>query len=329
MDLARHLPANIFTFLLQRVGVKAVSTVIAANTTNQYTTNQNSTKMKTLKLTLSILAMAFMLSSCLKDGGLICRKPSGENVTQTYSVGSFTQITLEMDADVVITQGSDYKVEASAADNIHKILVVKVNGSELVLRTERGKCIRGKSDVVFYVTCPDVKGISLAGSGTMKNSNPLSGDGLDVNIAGSGFVDLNDLTYSRMYVSIAGSGEINVDGATVSDFESKTSGSGNTDFKNLSCQNADLTISGSGSVRLAGSGEADRLKGTISGSGKLHCFDLPANTVEVKISGSGDCEVTCNNQLNATISGSGSVYYKGQPTVNADISGSGKIISSN
>ncbi len=44
------------------------------------------------------------------------------------------------------------------------------------------------------------------------------------------------------------------------------------------------------------------------------------------ISGSGNTEITANNQLKVTIAGSGNVYYRGTPVITTTIAGSGAVI---
>ena len=67
----------------------------------------------------------------------------------------------------------------------------------------------------------------------------------------------------------------------------------------------------------------------ISGSGNVRAFGLDTKSTYVRISGSGNSEVTVQDYLNVTISGSGSVYYKGNPDIEANISGSGTILNWN
>jgi hypothetical protein len=142
--------------------------------------------MKTLQFTLALLISTVLFSSCFTNGNLVCTRPNGENKKMEYPVESFYRIELQMAADVVVIQGDEFKVEADAADNIHNILVANVSGNELTLRTERGRCIRGKSEVTFYVACPDVEAITLSGSGDITNEGAFSSENLELRISGSG-----------------------------------------------------------------------------------------------------------------------------------------------
>ena len=84
-----------------------------------------------------------------------------------------------------------------------------------------------------------------------------------------------------------------------------------------------LIVSGSGNINLAGSAKNVNLR--VSGSGDYRAFDMPTDTLRLKISGSGAAQVTVNKLLDATISGSGDVVFKGNPSVTSQVTGSGRV----
>ena len=129
------------------------------------------------------------------------------------------------------------------------------------------------------------------------------------------------------YLKACGSGEIKSENTfDVGDIVLRVSGSGDIDV-DIEADDIDGKITGSGKLILEGSG--DDFDFDISGSGKLKAFPLEVNKMDIKIRGSGDAEIFCNEELNIKISGSGDVYYKGFPTIEVDISGSGDVINAN
>jgi len=130
------------------------------------------------------------------------------------------------------------------------------------------------------------------------------------------------------FASMSGSG--NIFGETPFEterFDATLPGSGNINLE-IIAEVVDADISGSGNIIIAG--ETDQFLGFISGSGNIFAFDIESNNCQVRISGSGNCEVYVNDQLDVQISGSGSVRYKGNPpTVNTTITGSGSVIPVN
>ena len=125
-----------------------------------------------------------------------------------------------------------------------------------------------------------------------------------ISVAGSGSIVGESTLYSdNLTLELTGSGELELD------VETKQLGS---------------NISGSGEIRLRGSAKV--FQHSISGSGDLKALNLVTERSEVKITGSGNCELSASNRLDVLISGSGTVFYRGDPrTVSQEVSGSGKI----
>ena len=110
--------------------------------------------------------------------------------------------------------------------------------------------------------------------------------------------------------------------------EIKNSGSGNiTAIDILQTDNFKVENIGSGDITLDGA--ADGLALINEGSGVVHAFDFATDNCDIKIDGSGDCEVFCNEYLNVKIEGSGDLFYIGEPIINSSITGSGNVKSAN
>jgi hypothetical protein len=90
-----------------------------------------------------------------------------------------------------------------------------------------------------------------------------------------------------------------------------------------------VNLSGSGEIRSVGNFVTAELDVRISGSGFAGLYSTQADQCIVRISGSGDCEVSAKEELIVDISGSGNVYYHGWPAVNQHVGGSGSVISRN
>ena len=86
---------------------------------------------------------------------------------------------------------------------------------------------------------------------------------------------------------------------------------------------------GSGNVSITDPMETTNLDIFLNGSGSFFGFPLSAQSCQVDIIGSGNCEVTANQELDVIIEGSGSVFYKGTPTIKEHITGSGRVVNSN
>ena len=127
-------------------------------------------------------------------------------------------------------------------------------------------------------------------------------------------------------VGLSGSGEIVSDDMIKSDnFDIAVAGSGDIDL-NVETNQLKAAISGSGDIQLKGS--TDEFTAAISGSGDIEAFGFRSKKATIKISGSGDMEISVSEELTARVSGSGDIKYKGNPRKeDIKVSGSGEISS--
>lgn len=89
--------------------------------------------------------------------------------------------------------------------------------------------------------------------------------------------------------------------------------------------NFDGEVNGSGRLlMLGGSFQASSIH--VNGSGNINAFLFTTNTADIRIDGSGTCEIKVTNKLKVKINGSGTTYYKGSPDTNVTVAGSGKVV---
>jgi len=125
-------------------------------------------------------------------------------------------------------------------------------------------------------------------------------------------------------LTLTGSGHIrNSDAIKARDFKINVTGSGNMNL-NLITENLESTITGSGDLKLKGTSREFKCK--VTGSGDVFAYDLNAFKVDASVMGSGDMEVSVENELDVKISGSGDIKYRGNPDKqNFKTSGSGTV----
>jgi hypothetical protein len=245
---------------------------------------------------------------------------------ENRNVDKFTKINFRFPGKLYLKQGSPQKVELEGDKDVLEEVETNVEGDKLVIGKE-GKWMDWNWDdddkITVYITVPDIKGVSVSGSGDVIGQSVISADDLDLNVSGSGSLTLDINATGDVEADVSGSGDIDLKGKCKS-FDSDVSGSGKVILAVNINDNASFGVSGSGKIQASGS--ANSVRTTISGSGKVLAANLETNRCEVRISGSGDVEINVKNELDATISGSGSVAYKGNPSkVNSHASGSGKV----
>jgi hypothetical protein len=222
----------------------------------------------------------FMNSSC----GPV--KGTGDIVTQDRTVKSFTAIDLSsaITATIHVQPGATPSVTISTYKNIADLIETKVEGNTLSIGTENFTNISLDRDIMAEITVPSLTALSVHGSGEAKVLGVIAGNGFDLDISGSGEVDLQSLQLASFSVSISGVGNVNVTGGVAYKTEYSVSGSGSVHSFGLQSDDAEVGVSGSGDVELTAN-----------------------KTLDADISGSGTVRYRGHPQLKSDVSGAGNI----------------------
>lgn len=215
-------------------------------------------------------------------------KGNGNVVTIERSVGEYDAVASAGWFDVVLTSGNEGELTLKGESNLLEYIKTEVKDGKLVIKTK--------------------KGVNL------KPSNWNSGIVITIPVE------------EIEAVSLSGSGDV-VSKTTLKadDFKASVAGSGDVELA-IEASNLKAAVSGSGDIDLEGS--ATNFEVSVAGSGDVKAFDLEAEYVEAKVSGSADIKVTATKAITARVSGSGDITYKGNPTkIDTKTSGSGDISS--
>jgi len=231
--------------------------------------------MKKLSILLTLAATGFFTS---------CEKIVGEGglVTETRTTGSFTGIESSVSGNIFYTQGSDYKVELTAQQNILNVMETPIVNNKLVIRFKNNVRVKSHEQITIKVTAPSISSIASSGSGNVSVLSPLNSNDLSFRLSGSGSITLPTISCSHLEGTISGSGNMSIAGGTATTETFKISGSGNIDARNVLSKSASTNTSGSGTIWLSASETLDVI---ISGSGSVYYSGTPV--VTTSISGSG------------------------------------------
>lgn len=235
--------------------------------------------MKSPALLLLQIVLAFQLSAQSSFWGRGIRG-EGSMTEKNLDITDFNSIRMDVNADVFLTQGTNYKVTAIGQRNILDLLDTQVNQAEWAIRfTETvGKYER----LEIYITMPELTGVQIRGLGDIEGKSKFTG--------------LNEL---KLEVSGMGNIRLNVEASQVT---SKVSGMGDI-FLEGHAGNLSGSITGSGDLK-AQKLEANEVSLAVSGMGD--CEVTPVNSLSVKISGIGSVYYSGKpKHINQTISGIG------------------------
>ncbi|HPG05500.1 MAG TPA: head GIN domain-containing protein [Saprospiraceae bacterium] len=230
------------------------------------------------------LLTSLVFTSCFFDFGdrdiFGCITAQGDYIEQDLNLDDFDRIQLSIDAEVIVEQGDEQSVVVEAYESVVDNLNTDIRNGEWNIRLDH--CARNIKDVVIRITVPRLDAVKVSGSGSVYSTNTFSASGMDIDISGSGKVDMA-INVLSLDGQISGSGDLVLEGSA-ENVDYRISGSGKYHGFNLDTKNTSMDISGSGDAEV-----------------------LVSELLEVRISGSGDIFYKGNPQLDVRTSGSGRV----------------------
>ncbi len=207
----------------------------------------------------------------------------GESVEDNRNIQNFTGVQTGTSADVIVTQGSSFKVRITGQKNIIDLFETRVEGTILKISVKKGYNLNYNVPVRVYVEAPKFESLSSSGSGDFTVTNTLSGTKLSISTSGSGDFDLKGATFSDVSIASSGSGNVKVAG-NVQNLNIRTSGSGNIKAEDLKAKDAECLTSGSGNISCSADGFLNVMS---SGSGNVSYYGKPAS-LKTRKTGSGN-----------------------------------------
>lgn len=202
-------------------------------------------------------------------------------VKERRDIDDFSSVAFGVSGEIIIKQGAQFSVTLEGDQKLLDAITTKVSNGKLLIRKPDWRKARNKK-LRAYVTMPEIDGLSMSGSGHLKNEGALNCDYLKISVSGSGSVRLNELTADEVSISISGSGSFYAEGPGADLTDIGISGSGSVSAENFLLNEADVLISGSGRCKVW---VEDALVARISGSGSLYYKGDP--NIDAKSSGSG------------------------------------------
>lgn len=244
-----------------------------------------------------LMALAVVLmsaTSCVKTSHSL-PLDEGQRVTESRFLKGFEKIEIVGSPTVYYTQADSFSVEVTGPENYIEDILTEVNAKSLVIRN-RGKMgvvnfqLNGSNKISVHVTSPDLIAISLNGSGDFISKQRIDTDNMEINLRGSGDIDIADLICDRCDINLIGSGDIDLKRLEAQRIAASLIGSGDIDLKLNNVLNTLLALKGSGDI------SADFAKG--------------CKKVECELRGSGDISLKGNvEHFSKQKSGSGDIEY--------------------
>ncbi len=254
----------------------------------QFSVVQIINPMRKLNLILALILVSLLLLSAASIAFAQATK-------KTLELPEFKSIYVNSNYTVYLKQTNKQEVNVEADPDIFALTKISVENGVLLINVDRKPDTPNKS---IWSKIDDIKlKAVMKVMVSVKNINELQVNG------GGKIVSENSIATDYISLAVSGSGGIDLD---------------------IKGNNVKTEVSGSGSVTLKGYATANDIY--ISGSGSMNSFACELENAKVKVSGSGTCEVSVSNKLEATVLGSGLVKHKGNTKeVSKKVYGSGSV----
>jgi hypothetical protein len=205
---------------------------------------------------------------------------NGNIKRQAREVGHFNGVAFSLPGQVEIRSGNTEGLTIETDDNLLPLIETVVEDGTLKIRNKNKVNIQTRN-LKIVVQVRELDRLALAGSGS---------------------IDADRVTGSRVKFDVGGSGSIKV--------------------RKAEGQSINVNLGGSGDLKVD-EGNARSLSASIGGSGTVDMARVRLETASVTVAGSGDATLWVRDSLSMTVAGSGDVNYYGDPQVSKSVVGSG------
>ncbi|MGN1376118.1 MAG: head GIN domain-containing protein [Prevotella sp.] len=220
------------------------------------------------KIIITFMALLTLCSCSIEKGD----KQKGKETTMAVNVKDFTEIDISGSFNVYFTQDTATSVKVKGYEKYLKNVKITSNGKTLSIGTHKSwkNFSFFYEDIDVYITSPNIRGISIAGSGEFSSNNKIDTDRMYISVAGSGEVDINDIICDELQGEIAGSGDIDIKRITTQKASLSIAGSGDIKFDNARIDSVSCEIAGSGDIKIKG--DVKHCEKDIAGSGSVEIY---------------------------------------------------------
>lgn len=230
--------------------------------------------MRNSKVTSMLVVLMFLLVTGIQAQTVT---PSKKYITKELNnVSNFSSISVLGSPDVEYRQsnGSKTTVSIYGSDNLVDLLEVSTVNGVLQVNIKKGvKILSGERRLKVIASSPSLNQVNIKGSADVYLKGAIKGNDLNLNIAGSGDIEAENLQYTNIFALVKGSGDIDLKNVKATTVMSEVNGSGDISAEKLAATNVVATVAGSGDIVCYASRQLDA---RVSGSGDIEYKGSPS-----------------------------------------------------
>jgi putative autotransporter adhesin-like protein len=199
----------------------------------------------------------------------------------TRPAAGVTRIVFNTPGELVVKPGSEEKLLVEAEAKVLAALDISVKGDTMVLSSKGS--FKTDKGLKYTLSIKSFRGLKTEASGSSAVEG-FSGSDADVELGGSGDIDLRNMKFGRLAILIKSSGNVEASGGGKT-LIARIDGSGNIDTTKYPAQIVEAKLEGSGNIRV----HADEsLKAAIGGAGNIEYKGKAKVTQSITGAGSVD-----------------------------------------
>ncbi|MGJ7915301.1 head GIN domain-containing protein [Massilia sp. LXY-6] len=206
---------------------------------------------------------------------------NGNIKRQAREVGHFNGLAFSLPGQVEIRSGNSEGLSIETDDNLLPLIETVVEDGTLKIRNKNKVNIQTRH-LKIVVQARELDRLALAGSGNI-DADRVTGTRVKFDVGGSGSIKVRKAEGESISVNLGGSGDLKVDEGRARSLSASIGGSGTVDMARVRLENASVTVAGSGDATLW---VRDSLSMTIAGSGDVSYYGDPQ--VSKAVVGSGN-----------------------------------------
>ena len=193
------------------------------------------------------IAVLLLLSSCMIDGWNQGITGNGHVVEETRDLDGFTGVHISSGIDVYLSQGEEFEVVVEADDNLQEVIVTKMEGKMLVVKTDHVNIRSAKSKIV-HVILPELTDLKISSAGDCVGKTAFYCDDLKISVSSAGDLNL-EVDADRIYLDISSSGDAELAGEA-GFFQANLSSAGDLDAFDLIAAKVEVDVSSAGDASV-------------------------------------------------------------------------------
>jgi hypothetical protein len=198
----------------------------------------------------------------------------------TVAATGVTRVFINTPGDLFVKSGAEEKLVIEAEQKVLSQLDVAVKGNTVSIKSKGS--FKTDKGITYTLTVKSFQGLKMEGSNNSHVEGFTGGD-MDVELGGSGDVELKKIKADKLTVLLKSSGTVTVTGSGKA-IAARIDGSGNIEAAGFQVKNADARLEGSGTIQVY----ADE-------------------TLKAVLNGAGNIEYKGNAKVTQTVNGAGSV----------------------